>query len=648
MARDPAGGDWLLIEELLERGDPAFVDELRRVHDVEALAAFAGRWWADRRPTARRLLLEYLERPLNAYRHEALVKRLFKHAEADGDDPVMARFLVLFDRSIRRERRRRRHYESRTVADRREALALAEAWRAQGYEPVHVWEDWRKQFIVYGARAAESIIMPPGTTMPRGRMVEVYDPATWGMRRVRLPDWAIALRLDAGRSRDPDDVPAAALRRLERFRLFSVATRHYLRRRAWRYFRRLGRRQPERYVAAVSEALRLYNDDDVADGLALIDNWGLVHILFHFSPALEAKRAGWRVAAGHSLAELEPAPMFGGLWKSSPRAVADLLLQGRCRPVRQWAMRILRRDPAVRAAVSLEEWLGLLSHDDPEVVALAAELLREAEGLGAIGAGRWLALVESASPAALEVVAELAGRHIRPEDLTLDQVVRLASSRPLPLARLGLAWLRGRAPRDEAECRALLGLVEAEADPVRPELVRQARGALSASPWFRPEWVLDYLDSRHADVRAEGWAWFRDEPRVRDDATTWRRLLESPYDDVRLALVAELEARAAGREPAQVGPIDLDPEALRLLWATVLLNIHRGSRAKPVVVRQLLRRAERRPEELPLMLPLLGVALRSARGPEWRDGLAAVVRLVERRADAAPLVRAAFPELQWA
>ena len=48
------------------------------------------------------------------------------------------------------------------------------------------------------------------------------------------------------------------------------------------------------------------------------------------------------------------------------------------------------------------------------------------------------------------------------------------------------------------------------------------------------------------------------------------------------------------------------------------------------------------------MLPLLSVALRSVRGPEWRAGLAAVVQLAERRPVAAPAVRAAFPELQWA
>src|SRR5262245_517039 len=79
MAKRQGGGSdgtsWERAEELLGRGDPAFVDELRRLSDAERLGKFAARWYKDRRPAARQLLLEYLSRPLNAFRHEALVKR---------------------------------------------------------------------------------------------------------------------------------------------------------------------------------------------------------------------------------------------------------------------------------------------------------------------------------------------------------------------------------------------------------------------------------------------------------------------------------------------------------------------------------------------------------------------------------------------
>src|SRR5215831_14341671 len=109
---DSDSGSWHLAEELLERGDPAFVDELRNVSDPIRLGAFAVTWYKDQRPTSRQFLLEYLKRPLNAFRHESLVKRLFKHAEAAADDEVMGHFLVLLDRSIRRKISKKYHFSN--------------------------------------------------------------------------------------------------------------------------------------------------------------------------------------------------------------------------------------------------------------------------------------------------------------------------------------------------------------------------------------------------------------------------------------------------------------------------------------------------------------------------------------------------------
>src|SRR5262245_20708364 len=215
---DVPSSQWALVEELLERGDPDFVAELRRVADADRLGAFAVRWYADPRPSARRFLLDYLSRPLNAHRHEPLVKHLFKLAEKAEDDEVMAAFLLALDRSVRRVKRKRYRWDRETRAS---------------------WHE-------------EVIAVPPGTAMPRHE---------------RLPSWMKA----------------------EHLRLFSVRTRAYLRRRAWRYFRLLGKRDPQRYLTAVAPLLRKYTDEDVSTGLALLDNWGLVHILYHHSPALFSK-----------------------------------------------------------------------------------------------------------------------------------------------------------------------------------------------------------------------------------------------------------------------------------------------------------------------------------------------------------------------
>ncbi|MGH7174354.1 MAG: hypothetical protein ACRELG_29150, partial [Gemmataceae bacterium] len=261
---------WAEIEALFARGETAFVDRLRRFHNAEILGGFAARWFADRRPQARQMLRDYLSQPLNAFRHEALVKRLFKMAETANDDEMMAHFLVLFDRSLRRVKRKKYHWESRTVDDRATAQALLSQWESGGAETSGM-SQWNDRFYVHCRWSEEVIVLPRNTTMPRN------IPQHW---------WEQLSPNITSQIRD----------RLERFRLFSVHTRNYLRRRAWRYFRKLGKDHPQQYVKAVTAALKLYEDTDVDDGLALLENWGMMHTLFHRSTLLVAKPHGWTLA----------------------------------------------------------------------------------------------------------------------------------------------------------------------------------------------------------------------------------------------------------------------------------------------------------------------------------------------------------------
>src|SRR5262249_61747269 len=102
------------------------------------------------------------------------------------------------------------------------------------------------------------------------------------------------------------------------------------------------------------------------------------------------------------------------------------------RAVRRWVIHLLRRDHgALLAGLPLEELLRLLMHEDVEVVELAAEILRGRPGLEDLSLDRWLSLLETPNPAALEILCELIASHVRPERLTLEQVVKLAGSRPL-------------------------------------------------------------------------------------------------------------------------------------------------------------------------------------------------------------------------
>lgn len=587
MARDrrtPAPGDaaWDRAMHLFRAGSPEFVAAVRTVTDAKALAVFAETWYTDPRIEARRLLHSYLEQPFNALRHEPLVKRLFKFAETAGDDATVARFLAGFDRTVRRKLTTRQRYNYRT----REV----------------------EEFQV--------IATPPDTALSKD---ERFLAGPW---------------FQQNREKFVDG----------RF-LFSVATRNYLRRRAWRYFRRLGRKQPERYLPAVLVALKLYTDADVPDGLALLDNWGLVHVLFHHSPTLQARPAGWRVAASGSLSRLQPDPMFRKLWLRGAEPIFGLLTEARCRPVRQWAIQMLKRHfPERLTKLTIEELLAWLESPVAELNDLAVELIEKVPGLDKIPVERWLKLVEAARADVLDRLCGLIMRLVKPEQVSFADAVKLAMARPIPLAKLGQALLTPKRPVTPDEVTAVFGLRDAEAEPLRAGLVKWACGVLRGQRDFQPIWVLEFLDSRHEDVREVGWEWLQTDERARESTIVWQRLLESPYDNVRLRLVAMLEDRAKERDGLEA----FSPALVRFLWASVLLNVQRGGRAKPFVVRQIMDRLGRKPGEAGDLLPIVAAALRSVRGPEFRAGLAGLAGFVTRYPQHRGLIEQGFPELQLA
>lgn len=101
----------LLAEEQLSTGMDAFVDTIRDMKEPKALAGLAERWKNDPRPWARQMMLRYLELPFDKAGHQVVVKRLFKAAETRGDDAVMARCLMAFDRLVRRVRGKEFHWD---------------------------------------------------------------------------------------------------------------------------------------------------------------------------------------------------------------------------------------------------------------------------------------------------------------------------------------------------------------------------------------------------------------------------------------------------------------------------------------------------------------------------------------------------------
>lgn len=417
---------------------------------------------------------------------------------------------------------------------------------------------------------------------------------------------------------------------------FSVHTRRYLQRRAWRYFRLLGRREPARYLAAVLEAIPRYEDEGMPDGVRFLDHGGLIHALFHHSDVIWARTHGWFVRGGRSLRELKPAPAFPELWTAD--ALFQVFLAARARPVRRWGLAMLKAKGLLEK-VDFARVVAMLEHADPEVHALGAELLGKAAGLESVPLELWMRLLESKNLDVLDAVCGVMAKVVDPAKVAVDRLLAWAVAPLGPVARLALGWLKGRPLSPEQA----LGLAGVRVGVAASEAVALARASLPAD--FNPEWLLVFLDARLRETRDAAWAWFADERRARHRLDLWAKIVETPYDDLRLAIVAHLEKFAAIDTALRVL---LARAPLETVWATVLLNIHRGGRAKRLAAGQLADAIERDPARAPQLLPLLAVAARSVRAPEFRAGLAAVVRAATRRPEVAADVAKHFPELRLA
>lgn len=573
----------LLVEECFAGADARFVEALRRVESPKFLATFADRWKKDSRPWARQQLLAYLQQPLDCPGHQPLVKRLFKDAEARRDDELMAAFLAAFDTLIRRARRSRWHWDraTRTTSE-------------------------------------EEYLAVPRDVLPRDFVHVVVNPKTGD-------------RITVGKNG----------RRILRGRLFTHRTRQYLRRRAWRYFRRLGYARPADYPAAIIPALRRYHDADLAKGENILDSWALLNVCFRGCDALEFTPVHLRLVPGHTLGELRAAPRFPAAWETPAAAklLLGLVAQAQAQLVRLWAMDLFRQ---VRAKIApdfpAEELLGLLDHADERVQQFGAELFESHPGIDKLPVTTWLKLLATRNLTALATLCAAFTKHVGVDRLTLGQCLDLATAQPVPVARLGQSLLAQRAvaPREFA---SLATLAEARCPAVAGELATWALTRLGAREHYNVETVSRFLDSLEPATRDAAWSWLIAGSAGYDDPVLWSRLAETPFDDLKLKLVDRLALRV--KMPS------LSADQLAPIWCAVMLGVHRGGRQKLKAVRDIAAAIVATPEQAHQLLPVLAVAVRSVRGPEQRAGLAAVMTLVAARPELANAVQARLPELHF-
>ncbi len=577
-------------QQYFRDADSRFLNELRQTHPMPELAAFADEWAADSREWARDQQIRYFNSPWNVPGHEPLIKHLLKAAEAKQDDELMAVCLVAVDRLVRRKPTRRWKYD----------------WVAQSS-----WEEW-------------------GLVNPRNVLFK--PPAQKSVRNPRT-GW----------------VRSFATSQPKNGVLFSYHTRYYLRRRVWRYFRWMGFRRPADYLVAISQALVLYTDDDLASGENLLDCWGLIHACFHHSDVLDRTESLVNVAENRSLAQLKPAPYFPKLWQTDDafEVLWFLLKNAQSRPIRVWAMELLRAEHQSRLAkVSLNDLLELFEHDDNELQQFAAELFRRARGLDSLSLETWLSLLELKNPLALSVICETMAEHVRPERLTLADCLRLTMTEPTPVARLGFGYLQQRAFRTAEDREQLAQAADLRCHAISKELTAWALPILGKNENYNRDFVLRFFDSLNQTVRNAAWDWLLDQTNVSreqalSDPVLWVRLLETPFDDVRLRVIDALESR---QKLASARP---SSDALESLWTSVLLGIHRGGRQKLKAIHQLSAAIRKKPTHADSLLPVLAVALRSVRRPEMREALSAVVTLAEELPDLHGSLQHALPELDW-
>ena len=116
---------------------------------------------------------------------------------------------------------------------------------------------------------------------------------------------------------------------------FSQATLIYMRRRAWRYLRKLGESLPVCYPEAAIHHLAAYPEDTAWEG-----SWVANHIFHHQSKAYGMSRFGYV----RNSRDLLKNRAFAALWQRTPEPLLRLLGMARSEHIRRYASEALRQD----------------------------------------------------------------------------------------------------------------------------------------------------------------------------------------------------------------------------------------------------------------------------------------------------------------
>jgi hypothetical protein len=421
---------------------------------------------------------------------------------------------------------------------------------------------------------------------------------------------------------------------------FSRATRRYLARRTYRYFRNFARRNcgtPDlpRYAKWLRHALALYRDESLATAAQLLDAWGLVHALYHYSPVLAIEPRGIHLADGKSLGELAPAPHFPDAWRGCFAELVDLLVTAKARTVRAWTAAWLRASYATELkTLTFGQVKALITSPHDELQVLGAELLGSLTGLETLAIAEWLELLAVENLEIIPAICDVVERHVTPARLPLAQCIDLACAKTAPVARLGLQWARGKRIDSADDLKAIMRLAKAGVATVRVDGTAWASEILRSHPKAQPEHLRDLCDAPHADAREQALTAVVAETKLAP-SSLWFALTESPYDDVRKVVVANATKWRA----------EAPKQTLRHVWTTAILAVNGGSATKRRVPRAIAERIASHPDEAAELLPILRLALRSVRPAERAAALTALARAAQASPTLRELAHELIPEL---
>lgn len=603
----------LLLDELLEAGDVRVLPELLGSRAQKKLAGVAQKLLTDPRPFAREVLRGYIEDGCDRPGHRVFVKTVFKAAEKNNDVELMGRFAVAFDRLVKRRlvTAHRWDYQARR--------AFTEQVLTEPNDLLKRLPRWRRDHRMY-TNPVSGV-----TTRMRRPFIPLVNPRlTWG-RNPRTNRWESTRNGGGEEGTDP-------LR-------FTFSTRRYLQRRTWRFFRKLGKQAPNDFRAAMLQVLPQFKDEHLATIEALLDGWFLLHAVYGTSPVLNRQPLGVTLARGQTLAQLDFAPAVPDAWKDCADQLFELVLTARSRPVRRFAIWALQTNHATQLdGLPASRLIALLKSAHDEVQAFGARLLESAKGLESLPISDWLELLKTNNGDAMLAVIGAVKKHVAPSRLSLEQCVQLACARAAPVAELGLGWAKARGVKSLHDLELVLRLRQAESPHVRLEGIEWVAQQLLLKDDARPLLVRELLDARHVDVRKTAMELMQKDARFGESFELWLAMSETPYSDVREQFLKDFEAREHR----------FGAETLQRVWATTLLSVHRGSRAKRHAARQVADRIVSKPEERVALVKLLGHTLRSVRHTERRAALAQIVRAATADAGLRALLATELPELSFA